>query len=50
MIIILSSAATKENLTHVTQMLEERGYGVHLSEGVETTICRRSRRFPPTPP
>ncbi len=38
MIIILSSAATKENLTHVTQMLEERGYGVHLSEGVETTI------------
>ena len=38
MIIILSSEATKENLTHVTQMLKERGYGVHLSEGVETTI------------
>ena len=38
MIIILSSGATKENLKHVTQMLEERGYGVHLSEGVETTI------------
>ena len=38
MIIILSSEATKENLKHVTQMLEERGYGVHLSEGVETTI------------
>ena len=38
MIIILSSSATKENLKHVTQMLEERGYGVHLSEGVETTI------------
>ena len=38
MIIILSSQATKENLKHVTQMLEERGYGVHLSEGVETTI------------
>ncbi len=38
MIIILSSEATKENLHHVTQMLEERGYGVHLSEGIETTI------------
>ncbi len=38
MIIILSSEATKENLQHVTQMLEERGYGVHLSEGIETTI------------
>jgi 3-deoxy-7-phosphoheptulonate synthase len=38
MIIILSSAATKENLTHVTKMLEERGYGVHVSEGVGTTI------------
>ena len=38
MIIILSSEATKENLGHVTQMLEERGYGVHLSEGVERTI------------
>lgn len=38
MIIILSSEATKENLAHVTQMLEERGYGVHVSEGVDTTI------------
>lgn len=38
MIIILSSEATKENLTHVTQMLEERGYGVHVSEGVGNTI------------
>ncbi|BDI30318.1 3-deoxy-7-phosphoheptulonate synthase [Capsulimonas corticalis] len=38
MIIILSSQATKENLSHVTQMLEDRGYAVHLSEGVERTI------------
>lgn len=38
MIIILSSGATKENLQHVTQMLEERGYGVHVSEGVGTTV------------
>ena len=38
MIVILSSGATKENLQHVTQMLEERGYAVHLSEGVERTI------------
>ncbi len=38
MIIILSSGATKENLNHVTQMLEERGYSIHLSEGVERTI------------
>ena len=38
MIVILSSEATKENLQHVTQMLEERGYAVHLSEGVERTI------------
>ena len=38
MIVILSSGATKENLKHVTQMLEERGYAVHVSEGVERTI------------
>ncbi len=38
MIIVLSSGATKENLEHVTHMLEERGYEVHLSEGVERTI------------
>ncbi len=38
MIVILSSGATKENLQHVTKMLEERGYAVHLSEGVERTI------------
>jgi 3-deoxy-7-phosphoheptulonate synthase len=38
MIIILSSQATKENLKHVTTMLEERGYAVHLSEGIERTI------------
>jgi len=38
MIIILSSGATKENIAHVTQMLEERGYGVHVSEGVGTTV------------
>ena len=38
MIIILSSQATKDNLSHVMQMLEDRGYAVHLSEGVERTI------------
>jgi 3-deoxy-7-phosphoheptulonate synthase len=38
MIVILSSEATKENLQHVTQMLKERGYAIHLSEGVERTI------------
>jgi 3-deoxy-7-phosphoheptulonate synthase len=38
MIVILSSEATKENLQHVTQMLEERGYAIHVSEGVERTI------------
>ena len=38
MIIVLSSGATKENVAHVTQMLEERGYGAHVSEGVGNTI------------
>ena len=38
MIIILSSTATKDNLNYVTQMMEERGYAVHVSEGVELTI------------
>ncbi|MBV9848732.1 MAG: 3-deoxy-7-phosphoheptulonate synthase [Armatimonadetes bacterium] len=38
MIVILSSGATKENLQHITRMLEERGYAVHVSEGVERTI------------
>ena len=38
MIIVLSSEATKENVAHVTHMLEERGYGAHVSEGVGNTI------------
>ena len=38
MIIILSSGATKDNLSQLTQMLDTLGYGVHLSEGVERTI------------
>jgi 3-deoxy-7-phosphoheptulonate synthase len=38
MIIILSSEATAENLAQVQEMLKERGYGVHLSEGVERII------------
>jgi len=38
MIIILSSAATKDQREQVTRLLEERGYAVHLSEGVERTI------------
>ncbi len=38
MIIILASAATKENVTQVIEMLEERGYAAHLSEGVGNTI------------
>jgi len=38
MIVVLSPQATKENLSHVTQMLEERGYAVHVSEGIERTI------------
>src|SRR5665213_4222162 len=38
MIIILSSSATKDQREQVTKLLEERGYAVHLSEGVERTI------------
>ena len=38
MIVILEPKSTKENLMHVTEMLEERGYAVHVTEGVEQTI------------
>lgn len=38
MIIILSSEATSENLSHVTKMIEDCGYAVHISEGIERTI------------
>jgi 3-deoxy-7-phosphoheptulonate synthase len=38
MIIILSSSATDENLNYVTKMLEEGGYAVHVSKGIEQTI------------
>lgn len=38
MIIILSSQATEEDLQKLTANLKERGYGVHISRGVEKTI------------
>lgn len=38
MIIVLAAEATADNLKQVTRMLEERGYAVHPSEGVERTI------------
>jgi len=38
MIVILEPKSTKENLMHVKEMLEERGYAVHVTEGVEQTI------------
>ena len=38
MIVILEPTSTKENLMHVKEMLEERGYAVHVTEGVEQTI------------
>lgn len=38
MIIILSSQATDQDIENITSNLEERGYGIHLSRGVEKTI------------
>ena len=38
MIIILSSQATEKDLEKLIGNLKERGYGVHLSRGVEKTI------------
>ena len=38
MIIILSSGATDEDMQKLIGNLEDRGYGVHISRGVEKTI------------
>lgn len=38
MIIILTPKATDENLQELVDNLKERGYGVHVSRGVEKTI------------
>ncbi|MDI6829181.1 MAG: 3-deoxy-7-phosphoheptulonate synthase [Armatimonadota bacterium] len=38
MIIVLSSTATDEDIENLTENLKERGYGIHLSRGVEKTI------------
>ena len=38
LIIVLKSSATDEDLKHLTEGLKERGYGVHISKGVEKTI------------
>ena len=38
MIIILSSKATDQDVDNITNNLKERGYGIHLSRGVEKTI------------
>ena len=38
MIIILSSQATDQDVSKITKSLEGRGYGIHLSRGVEKTI------------
>ncbi len=38
MIIILSSEATDKNVDDLIAALKERGYGIHLSRGVEKTI------------
>jgi 3-deoxy-7-phosphoheptulonate synthase len=38
MIIIMSPHATEADVEQVQQLLAERGYGVHLSRGVERTI------------
>jgi 3-deoxy-7-phosphoheptulonate synthase len=36
--IIILSAATPDNLKQLTQLLKERGYDAHLSQGVERTL------------
>ena len=38
MIILLTPAATEGDLQELVQNLEDRGYGVHISKGVEKTI------------
>ena len=38
MIVILSPQASKSDIDEVTANLKERGYGVHVSQGVEKTI------------
>jgi len=38
MIIILSSKTTSDNVADLKSILKDRGYDMHLSEGVETTI------------
>lgn len=38
MIIILSSQATDKDVDKITNNLKDRGYGIHLSRGVEKTI------------
>src|SRR5947207_5744669 len=38
MIIILNSQATDAHIAELTDVLQARGLGVHLSRGVETTI------------
>jgi len=38
MIIIMSPGAKKAEIDHVVEALKERGYGIHLSTGVERTI------------
>jgi 3-deoxy-7-phosphoheptulonate synthase len=38
MIVILTPNATERNIKDIVENLEGRGYGVHLSQGVEKTI------------
>ena len=38
MIIVMSPQATEEDVERVQELLAERGYGAHLSRGVERTI------------
>jgi 3-deoxy-7-phosphoheptulonate synthase len=38
LIIVLRSNATDEDLRHLAEVLKDRGYGVHISKGVEKTI------------
>jgi 3-deoxy-7-phosphoheptulonate synthase len=38
MMIIMKSDATDEQINHVTDTLKKKGFGVHLSRGVERTI------------
>lgn len=38
MVVIMNSGATKENILQVQRWLEEMGFGIHCSQGVERTI------------